>query len=116
MGDFSPLVAEEKQAAEITSITRCALQGRTPTTETGMATTLIMSMIQWNFAVKESSCCLYHCALAACIGVCERLQAQPCQHSFLPYCDEQCMTCGLLLVGGDQCIVCCLRFTSASRC
>lgn len=104
---FLPLAVQENLAAEITSTTRYALQGRMPTMEHGMVSSLLVTMMQWNFALKESPCCLYHCAVTACIGVCERLQTVPCHRSFTPYGDEQCMTCGLLLCRGEQCDVCC---------
>jgi len=100
-------MAKETHIAEISSsTTRHAIQGRRPTTEQSMVCTLLSSMHQWNFALTDSPCCLYHCAVAKCISLCERLQARPCNQDFTPHGEGQCMACGLLLEGDEDCIAC----------
>jgi len=99
-------MARETPVAEISSTARHALQGRRPTTKQSMLYTLLKAMHQWNFAVTDSPCCLFHCALAECISMCEQLQAMPCRPQFVPHSEGQCMTCGLLLDEGERCIAC----------
>jgi len=101
-----PRAAGGKQAAEITDSTRYALVGRVPTTDEGMMASLFTSMLQWNFALAESPCCLYHAAIKECIRICEQLRGHPCQESFLPTGHFQCLACGLLFDQGEQCIAC----------
>jgi len=98
--------ANGKQTAEITNTTRYALVGRIPTTEEGMMASLFTTMMQWNFALTQSTCCLYHGAVTECIRVCERLQTHPCQQTFMPTGHVQCLTCGLLFDQGEQCVAC----------
>merc|ERR1712150_229880 len=95
--------ANEEQAAQITSTTRYVVMGRMPSTEEGMMTSLFNSMLQWNFALSESPCCLFHAAVAECIRVCEKLQALECQEAYMPKAHGQCLTCGLLLDDDEQC-------------
>jgi len=99
-------VAEEQQTAEITSAPPCALQGRMPTTNEGMITTLFMTMMQWNFSVDDAPCCMYHGAVLTCIRLCEQLRAGPCRIGMMHVGEVQCMTCGLLLARDEQCAVC----------
>jgi len=92
--------------AEGTITRRYALVGRMPTTEEGMASSLITCMLQWNFELEESPCCLYHGAVSACSRVCAWLQAQRCQQAFMPMGDTQCATCGMLIDEAERCVAC----------
>jgi len=102
-----PRAAEgERTAGLITKTTRYALVGRIPTTDEGMIASLFTTMMQWNFALTESPCCLYHGAVTECIRICEQLREYPCQQTFMPTGHLQCLTCGLLFDQGEGCAAC----------
>eukprot|EP00929_Paragymnodinium_shiwhaense_P023021 TRINITY_DN14513_c0_g1_i2.p1 TRINITY_DN14513_c0_g1~~TRINITY_DN14513_c0_g1_i2.p1 ORF type:complete len:602 (-),score=109.46 TRINITY_DN14513_c0_g1_i2:187-1992(-) len=83
------------------------LSSRSPTHIAAKETTLLCTLMRWNFRRPAGLCCGYHSAVLDLGVVAQRLAQGPCQHNFKPTDDWQCHYCGLLYgTEEEDCEVC----------
>jgi len=97
-GDTSPDPQATDSAARTLNL---VVNGRAVTPRNTILLTLISTMLQWNYPVKDDTCCTYHAALELLISVAKDMQMQRCNTDFgLSDC-SQCPTCGILHINED---------------
>jgi len=75
-----------------------AVNGLVATPRDTIWTTLLSTMLQWNYPVQKDACCVYHAALEVLISNARDMSTRPCNTDFFPPNCVQCPACGILTI------------------